>query len=393
VTYPAVPLTAMNMLTLPQARERLGKTEPMGGVTFAAGDTGIRVRYDKGWGDGELTDPAAAWITVPELDQAYQMTFQAARQLGSTCRVPEDLQTSWSTEVQQHALTWFLHEGLGDRKLQLFVSGAGEGPDGDEVPLVVAQTRGSVQPFSNLVLLDTVLDRIAAKFSVAAAGAAMVDYKFEHDLAHTGVRVVVPHAQQVITGTGEADDAWCLGIEFTNSCIGLKPTTVCGYVFRYICTNGARDLANRPRPFSRRGTSPPDAYAWMAEQVDEVFESLDGIFGHIQGLTDVAVVPDVATVLRDLFKQFGIPKARALAVIETMADTGGDITMYDLWNAVTVAANMAGLKRRSVDQLLAAGGHIIHAVGARCTGQLRHGCRRMLPAGWTEPDYDTGAED
>lgn len=385
MTYPAVPLTAMNMLSMEEARRRLAGTETSGEVTFACGNQDLDVRYDKGWGDGELTDPAAAWLTVPDAG-IYQLTFQAARQLGSTCRIPQELQVDWSTGLQTSAVRWFLREGLGERQLKLLTSGEGEAPDGSFCPLAVAQTRAAVSPFSNLRLLDVVLERVAARFTLAAANSAVVDYKFENDLEHTGVRVVIPHAQQVITGTGEQDDAWCLGVEFTNSAIGLKPTTATGYVFRYICTNGARDMANRPRPFARRGMTEEDALAWMAESVDEIFEGLDGVFGHVQELTRMPVVPDVTTVLKDLFRQYNIPKARALAVIETMADTGGDITFYDLLNAITLAANLAGLERRSVDQLLAAGGHIIHSVGARCTGQLRHGCRRILPSDFEPPD-------
>jgi len=392
VTYSGIPLTAMTMVPMADARARLGGSEPLSGVAFAAGDQRVRVRYDKGWADGDLTDPASAWIEVPDKG-VYQMTFQAAQQLGSTSRIPQQLQVDWTPELQVRSVHWALHEHLGERQLKLLTAGQGQDPDGAPCPLAVAQTRAAAVPFSNLGLLDTVMGRVAAKYGPAAAASAVVDYKFEHDLEHTGMRIVIPGAAQYIQGTGYDDDAWCLGVEFTNSLIGLKPTTACGYLFRYICTNGQRDIANRPKPFSRRGMTEEDAYAWMAEAVDEIFAGLEDGFGHVQELTAVPVLPDVSTVLRDLFKQFGIPKARAMAVIETMADTGGDITMYYLLNATTLAANLPGLGRRSVDQLMAAGGHIIHSVGARCTGQLRHGCRRMLPTDWEEPSYEDVGED
>jgi hypothetical protein len=379
----AVPLSAMSLLTPDQARAQLSATEPLASQPFKLGQAGLNVTYEDGWHNRELTDAAPVWLEVPDVGR-FQLTRQAAWQLGSTCRVPRDYQQSIPAALMASNANWWLREGLGDREIQLLLAGTGNDQGGTSVPLAVAQTRSSVVPFSNLRFLDIVLDQIGAKYGAEARASAMVDYKFWHDLEHTGLRVIIPAAQAVIEDTGFDDDAWCLGVEFTNSLIGLKQTTVTGYLFRFICTNGDRDIAHTTG-FSRRGTTPDQAYAWMTEAVDDALGGFDGIFEDVQALTKQTVLPDVTTVLKDLFRQFGIPKARAVAVTETMADTGGTITMYDLLNAVTLAANMEGIERRPADQLLAAGGHIIHSVGARCDGHLKNGCRRMLPKDWAEP--------
>jgi hypothetical protein len=395
MTYPGVPFDAMagHLLTVDDARGELARTEVRDRVQFSCGESELDVTFGKGWDEAELTGAAPVWLTTPD-HHTFALTFQAAQQLGSTCHINRGYQRMIPPDLLADQVRWWLREGLAGHDLQLFLGEeTAEGPDeGTRVPVAVAQARAAVIPYSNTEFLDTALDRLRAAYGEEAAASALVDYKFNDDLEHTVCRVVVPAHQQVITGTGEPDDAWCTGVEFTNSAIGSKQTTVTGYLFRFVCTNGARDIAHSAGGLKRRGTSPEQAMEWMAEAVDDVLGRLEPAFDRVRALTKIEVRPDTVTVLKDLFKQFGIPKAQALRVTETLADVGGDMTMYELLNAVTRAANLTDLEYRPVAQLLAAGGHMIHSVGARCEGQLEHGCRRMLPKDWDAPDEEQEPE-
>jgi hypothetical protein len=389
--YTSVPFdaAARNMLSLDTAREVLGRTEPLAELTFRTGDPGLELTASAGWeSEEELTAPVPVWLRMPD-GLLLQLTKQAALEVGSTCRINQRYQQSIPPDLYEANVNWWLQRGLGgDRELKLLTAGTGADPDGKPVPVAVAQTRATVDPFSNLRLLEVVLEGVERRFGAEAVLSACVDYKFWHDLEHTGFRVVFPAVQEVVDGTRVDDDAWCYGVQVSNSIIGLKQTAVHGYLFRFVCTNGMTDTAHSAGGFQRRGSTPDDAYEWAARTVDDVLGGLEEALNGVRALTGEATAGTVVTVLNDLFREHHIPKAQQNRIIETMADTGGFLTMYDVTNALTRAANLEGLDWRAVDQLLMVGGDIARSMGSRCDGSLPSGCHRLLPVDWEDLDTE-----
>jgi hypothetical protein len=378
----AVPFDAMreSLYSVDAARTLFARTEPLSEAVFNTGQ-GIRVMYGDDWATGAADDPVPVWIDVPG-GERYQLTRQGATQLGSTCRVNQRQQEFLPPHLMQEIVNWALSTGLGERELKLLSAGTGEAPDGSEVPLAVAQCRATISPFSNLRMLDIILERSRALFG-SDTDAALIDFKTYHDLEQSICRVVLPAQQVVMERTGHDDDAWCAGVEFRNSLIGLKQTELNGYLFRFVCTNGMMDIEHSSGGFQRRGTTPEEAYAWAEEAVDSILGGLEDTFSAVQSLVDQPVEGFVVSDLGDLFREYAVPRRLRNVAMETMADTGGVLTSYDLVNAVTRVANLGDLPWRDVDRLLLMGGRLAHDSAGRCSQEIP--CRRRLPKGWQPP--------
>lgn len=365
--------------SLDWARQQLAQTEPLASVPFTTGGA-ISLHIEeadnggKAWHDRDLGAPAPAWLELSG-GERYALTRQAVRELASTCRIPQKLQEEIPAWLLETNCNWHLHDGLGERELQLLTSGTAAYPgpaDGlGTLPLARAQCRATIEPFSNLGLMDTILEGFEKKYG---PGEVLVDYKFHHDLEKTAMRLIVPGQQRVISGTSVADDTWSAGIQLKNSLIGLKQTEIDGYLFRWWCTNGCTDTLASTGAFSRRGSTETDALLWAAETVEEVLGGLEHTLDDVQELAAIPVAGDATAVLGDLFARHGLAGREQRRIIETMADDE-EMTMYSLMQATTQAANEPGLNPSAVQALMDMGGHIVRsAATGRCDS-----CRRILP--------------
>lgn len=388
--FSAVPFidTEGVMLPVSAVREKLAATEPGDSVRFWTGLPDLRAVYGKGWAEGEPTMAAPAWLFMPD-GTCYQLTRQAASQLGSKCRVNQKQQEWLPVWLLDQTATWALTEGLGDKELQLFLApGDGEGPpkeggaEPDAVRLASAVCGATIEPFSNLRLLDVVLLATRAAFGHATADHAVVDYKFFNDLEHASFRVVFPDLQQTVAGE---DDAWCYGIEVSNSPIGLKQLVVNGYMFRFSSTGGISDVENTAGGFSRRGSSPDEAYAWCAEAVTRIYEGMESAFNGLRALLASDMDEDYEPVMTQLFKESPVAKELQLRILEDLEGEPEELTMLHLAAAASETANLEDSTWRDVHTLLELAGHIVHQGGGMCRGQLENGCRRLLPPGREAP--------
>lgn len=378
-----------DLIPLAEARERFAETEPLASVSFGT-DPGYtdaerpRAIFSEKWmrptsPDAEEplpTQPVPVWLEVPELDgRRFQLTFQAARQLGSTCRIPQDLQISIPADYQAGLVNWFLATGLGIRRVKLLLAGTGADEHGSPVPLAVAQTRDTVQPFSNLALLDQVLAVIASKFSLAAANRAMVHFTMTHDLEHTDFRVIVPEAGREVAGA-----EWAPGVEVTNSCIGLKQTTVSGLVCHRPAEAVVLDGAHTAGGFKRLKSTPEQAYEWAGESAGDVLGALDATWANMDVVQAMPVGDHASTFVESLCNEFRIPANVVERVTAVLDEYPGELTMYALATLMARLANMEGLPWRSVSQLMVMAGHVVHSAGARCSKDRP--CYRALPPGF-----------
>jgi len=392
--FTTVPFEAADqMLTVDEAREQLAATDQLGFATFWTGELGVRVEYGKGWFEGLSTAAAPAWLTLPD-GTVYQLTHQAAKQIGSTGRANKKYQEFLPPEMLSRQVTWALTEGLhkknGDGyelKLLLSDKSGRNQDDTEDVLLAVAQTRATVEPFSNVRLLEVIMLAIRAKLGKEAAASALVDYKLFHDLEHTSFRIVVPVAQQVIAGTGTQDDAWCFGIEVSNSLIGLKQTILSGYLFRLATTAGLSDQEHRTGGFSRRGSTPEAVYAWAAESAEEILGGMESAFNGLRALPGHVVDGEYASVMEQYFTASAVSKDLQLRIVTGLEDAPvEELTMYDLATVSADAANLDGSTWRDVRTVHDLAGYIVHQGGGMCDGSFARGCRRLLPEDWEAPE-------
>lgn len=358
------------LLTLDQVRESLGRTEPLTTCDFAIGDA-VRFRLEDDWhhhtDSAEGTDPVRAYIQIgkgPGTNE-YQLTKDALLEATSVCGLTKTYSARCPGPLLEPQLNYWFREGLSHKPIrdyQLLIAG-GNG---------AAITRASIQPFSNLRLLEQVLHGIEARYG---SGEVLADYKFQHSLRKTHLRLIVSEHMRAIHRSGTEGDLWSAGIQVKNSLIGEERTSIDGYLFRWVCTNGQIDTQATSGVWSRRGGSTEqEVYDWARTAVDEVLGGLEPALDAVQALVDIPVAGEANEILRDVFSHYGTPLPERAKIIENMVDTGGQLTMYTVMNAITRVANDANMEPSHVESLLRMGGDLPHAASSRCEA-----CRRLMP--------------
>ncbi len=360
------------LFTLDEVGAELGRTEPLSTHNFTVGDA-VRFRLDDDWhyqiNDLDGTDPVNAYVQLghgPGTTE-HRLTKDAVLEATSICGISKTYAARCPAPLLTPQLNYWFREGLaakpGHRDYQLLSAG-GNG---------AAITRSSIVPFSNLRLLDQAVTGIREHFGTGAE--ILADYKFSHSLRRTHLRLIVPDTSREITGTGTADDTWCLGLQIKNSLTGESRTSIDGYLFRWVCTNGAIDTHATSGAWTRRGGGPEAmVYEWAREAVDEVLGGLEHSLDAVQEMVTIPIEGHVNDVLRDVFDHYRVPLPERARVIEALIEAGGPLTMYTLMAAITSVANDTSLDPAHIENLLRMGGDLPHAATSRCDA-----CQRLLP--------------
>lgn len=355
------------VLTLDDARGVLSTTEPLSFLDFETGDR-ISWRLEQGWNEEVKlkhgTDPVQVFLNLSSGQndgREYRLSLDAVHQATTACGLGMGFVDRAPDHLVEPILDHYFRTGL-DRDFRLHVIG--------ENQLGVALTRDTVEPFSNLALLDAMLERIYA----AHPGARVfVDRnKMSHSLRLTHLQLILPDLARTMTDTGEAFDQWWGGVQLTNSMTAEKKTSATGFLFRQRCTNGMIDVAPTDGEWNRRqqGQDESNVLDWARRSVDEILGHLDHSFDKVQS-TVSQPVEDLETYVGDLFEQYRLPVPARRRILDLLA-AGNEMSIYQVTQAITQAAN--GDVPTSQQQLLmAAGGDIAHHA-ERCDS-----CHRMLP--------------
>lgn len=350
-----------SLLTLDDVRNRLAATEPLASYGFPVGsDVRFRVMDEFNHGIETLqgTDVVPAYILVgPEgARQEFQLTKDAFLQAAGIIGIGQGyVQRTPNNFVEDQFNYWF-RGGLGSKSYKVLTCGNGN--------RAMAITREAINPFSNLRLMDEVLDGIEAQYG---SRNVLADYKFHHDLTRTHVRLIVPEHVRVIENTGTDNDTWSVGIQLKNSLIGKEQTEIDGYLFRYWCTNGAIDTFSNSGTWSRRGANGrnDEVYEWARSVVDDVLGGLESSLDRVQDMTSVSIEGTAADALADIFKAYKVPTEQQNEITANMVNEDS-LTMYSLMSAVTQVANSADLNPVTMDRLLRAGGDLVAKAHDRC---------------------------
>ncbi len=359
-----------SLLTVDQARELLATTEPMKPVPFTVGDA-VRFRAEPGWNHGikarDGSDLVGVYAQVGKRE--YRLTKQTVEEAGLTIGLPRAYVTDCPAELLVPNLNYWFREGLlsAPRKTkdyQFLIS--------DDT--AVAFGKQGIRPFSNIALLNSCVTGIRDYFDTTAVS---VDYKISHSLRQTAVRLVAPASNFRLDG-GEPDDDWSFGLALRNSLLGTSQTSIEGYLFRWICSNGMIDARSRSGVFTRRKDATDDEVnAWARRSVDEVFAELAGrTVRQLEELTRITLDGSLSDTLRDIFEHYRIPTTIRPKIISYLENYDGEITMYVIMNAITQVANESGLEPGTVDSLLRVGGDLPYTASERCGAD--NPCGRLL---------------
>jgi hypothetical protein len=347
------------LLPLDKVREALASTEPIAPVGFGIGED-VRFRLEGDWNhdmdqkDG--TSPVNAFVTIGRGPAGieYQLTKDSVLEATSLCGIPKGYAQRTPGTLIEPQLDYWFQGGLGDKSFKLLSVGDNVG---------AAFTRATIQPFSNLRLLDETLSAIEGKYGT---GEVYADYKFTHSLRKTHLRLIVPEQMRTIQDTGRDGDNWSVGIQLKNSLIGEEQTSLEGYLFAWWCTNGAIDTAATSGTWSRRGGGQgDDVYEWARASVDEVLGGLEHSLDKVQDMVNQPVEGEATDVLRDIFSRYRVPAAQRQAIIENMVEATS-LNMYSIMQAITAAANSSGVEASAVEQLMRVGGELPHTAHDRC---------------------------
>lgn len=352
------------LLTLDAARERLATTEPLGSLEFD-NTSDVKFRLMPGWNHGaesrKGTDVIDASVSVNGTE--VPLTQDALYEAMSRIRLSKGIGTDTPPEFIEPLLNYWFRSGFGDNKAHKIMTVNGVGG---------AIVRASVKPYSNLLLMDKIIEGIQAKYG---DGEILVDYKLDHSVENTHLRFVIPEYVRNIENSGTADDSWSIGIDFRNSLIGKGQTAIKGYQFRWWCTNGSIDVANEIEPWSRRGQAgqSDEVYEWARQAVDDVLGGLEGSLDSIQAMTDMTLTGHTVDVLDDYFEKYKIPKPLRDTITDTLVDES-TLTMYSLMQAFTQTANDSNMDPEQAARLMYIGGDIAASSDNRC-GACQRGFR------------------
>lgn len=341
------------LLTLPQVREKIEATEPLS-TTFLSSDAKIAFKFEPDWSLGLEAktgiETVNAAVTVNGTE--HPLSKDAALQAGAAFGLPGKYAERLPVNLLESHLNYWYGGGMGESEFNMLATG--------DAAQVAAFTKPSVQPYSNRVLLDNVLDGIEKRYGGTEVFA---DYKLQHSLVKTDIRLIIPEVEREIIDGGMNDvpagsgDLWSGGLHLTNSLIGKSQTKLEAYLFRWWCTNGAITTLDDVAAWSRRKNDEEmDVYEWARISVDNVLGGLESEFDKVQALTRLRV-PDgeAATVIREVFSNYDVPVSQRQPIIDRLIEAN-NLSMYTIMNAVTETAN--GLSQDRADRLMRIGGSI-----------------------------------
>lgn len=356
------------LLSVEDFTKVLQTTENLGSqVMTMDGNDSILFSLPSGWNIG-LKDKKSQDLTDAVLATAgkeFMLTKEAI--LGITHSIglsPSYVAKTPGVLIQSHLNYWATHSP--DIGLKMLTK------DGDKV---LAVTKESIKPFSNIELLDRTLQSIYETYGLEESS-LYVDYKSYHDLHTMNLRIIIPEeSRQIDSNRGgvNAEDMWSAGVQIRNSLTGKFPLTVQAYLFAWYCTNGAI-MQHSAGKYNRKvmGQDEFEVYEWVKDSVDDVLATIEHEFDIVSSLTEESVKDSVAPVLADIFKTYKIP----LRVRQDVTDNliaSEDYTYYGVMNAITKTANSADLPDNFVTSILEIGGAVATDASHRCSS-----CKRVL---------------
>jgi len=338
-----------DLLTVDEVQEKLSQFEPFTTLPLTK-ESSVSFQVDPEWNltvdTLRDTDPVDVFVTIDGVEK--QLTKEALGQLSSSIGLP----MATVKKAPHDAVEGFLNRLYRDPSKDMKVLSVGDRAS--------AMAPATITPFSNVELLDSVVDRL--KHTYGGDAEILADYKITNTLTRTDIRLIVPQESRRMRDTymddvpGNAYDDWAAGVHLSNSLVGKSQTFVDTYLFRWWCTNGCTTENTSVGTWDRRhsGDDPADVVSWVTQAVDSALEHMEDKFDQIQSLASLQIA-DAEAVVSELFAQYNLP-ARQRREIGERAIRNQHMTLYSLAQAVTQQANEPGMSGKDVERLLRIGG-------------------------------------
>lgn len=344
------------LLTLDDARARLATLEPLNQYKFEVGPD-VRFRLMPGWAQNlkvlRGTEPVDAFISIK--DREYQLTKDSTLEAFKIINMPATYATKTPARLIEPQLNYWFREGYDGRDYKILENnGLGQ-----------VFTSSSMIPYSNLRLLDSIIDGIKDKYGDTEV---LVDYKFTNTLRSTYLRLVLPQQRRIMADTGTSNDEWSVGVQLTNSLTSEKKTEVSGYLFRWWCTNGATTVQDQwDRRADRYNSDEDDSWIfdWAKDSTTEILGGVDPALDKIQESAYISLGTDTARALEDIYKQYRVPKDMQTAITDEMVNQS-DLTLYSVMQAITRQANDPTRDADEVNNLMRVGADVSEHARERC---------------------------
>jgi hypothetical protein len=343
-------LDTHKLLSLDDVYARLGATEPMSAIRVSTEEK-VLFKFDPDWAltieETAADELVNATIEIDGLE--LQLTKEAALQAGAAFGLPGAYVKRAPAKFTEMQLNYWYGAGIGDRAFNLMAM-ADQGA-------AYAFSKPTVQPFSNVQLLESVEKAVRRFYE----GPIWADYKFDHSLTETNLRLVFSDLLWVIN-----TDVWAGGVAIRNSLIGKKQTSIEGYQMRWGNTTGAIVPLSPAGAWSRKSQGQHEdlVLEWAGEVVEDILNTespeanLQWAFDRLAILTKLGITHNLGEILGEVFDLHKVPVTQRAEVIEELQYIEGDVTMYHVQQAISRTANAPGVAPARVDTLLRISGAV-----------------------------------
>jgi hypothetical protein len=341
------------LLTLDEVHHALEQTEPLDSKLFSS-ENAVSFKMGQTWNqdidDLYGREPVDVYMTIDgtERQLSKDAVLQTTANVGLTGAYVKKTPASL---IESQLNYWYSSAGIGQSAFSIL----------QVKDTVQALTKSNHVPFSNITLLEVVTEAIKDYYGHNTT--ILADYKFQHSLLHTDIRLVIPgeDRERTIYNTGVHDDQWSAGVHVSNSLTGKSMTSVESYLFRWWCTNGATTEFDGAGNWNRRlnGQEEVDVWDWARHSVNDILGGMESRFDEVQALTSVDVNQNISEVTQEVFETYKIPgRYRGLVTDALIKDPGEGLTMYSIMQAVTQVANQQDISWQHADRMMRVGGNI-----------------------------------
>jgi hypothetical protein len=126
------------------------------------------------------------------------------------------------------------------------------------------------------------------------------------------------------------------GIQVQDHVLGELPMVITGYVWRQVCGNGmmSREILAK---YSRK-SDVSNLDEWFRDAVSSCNETIEEEFARTMHLQEIPVERHGADILHSIFSEYKVSPAMREAITNNVVNDGAE-TLYDVFNAITAAAN------------------------------------------------------
>lgn len=301
----------MSLVNRQELIDALSETEGFSERTFQMGASKPEFTRDK---DGNML------FRLGGSNEEFMLSEDAFVKAARICGIPESYVNKFPLEdkhrLNDHLTYWF-NKREDDVKLLLARDGI----------TVVSFIKASVDYYSRVELLEIAEDVLAP------ADKSTLLYDKVHNSLDKGTHFAIISDKQEFMRPGDLVKG---GIQIQDHVLGELPLTITAYVWRQVCGNGMLSQEAVAK-WSRRGDI-ANLKDWIRQAVEDSHNAIEAEFARVKKLQEVPIENHGSDVLKAIFSEYRISARMREVITDNIVNAGAE-TMYDVFNAITEAAN------------------------------------------------------